>query len=50
MESTKNIEELKQIIEKKTFGLEDIYKIIPKRDPFLIIDEVINIEINRTKN
>lgn len=42
----KNIEEL---IKQKTFGFEGICEIIPQRPPFLMLDKVIDLDIDKKK-
>jgi len=44
-----NNEKINYFIEKKTFGLEGIYHFIPQREPFLMVDSVLDIDIKKQK-
>ena len=40
-----NQKELEEIIKKKQFNKEEIHKLIPQREPFLMIDRVLNMDV-----
>ena len=42
-----NVAMVNELIKKKTFGYEDVCKIIPQRPPFLMIDKVLNLDVEK---
>ncbi len=45
MKDKKKINELKELIEKGKFDYRGIQKFIPQREPFLMLDSVLNIDV-----
>ena len=42
-----NVAMINELIKKKSFGYEDVCKIIPQRPPFLMIDKVLDLNIDK---